>query len=158
MVDVDEAAAAVKVVELVVVALGAPPLAQLTVPVAGQRVEEVRVFQGQQRVKVLVAQVALERVLGGQPRQRRFGAQRPVELWAAQALQFHEDDAAVVAGEAASLGLAEQRGVVPLAVLVEDVPVDGRQFGRQRQQLALVEGVQVLRQPGHAGAELDVGV
>lgn len=48
------------------VAVETPPLAELAIPGAVQRVEELRIVEGGQRVEVLVAEVAPEVVL---PRQ-----------------------------------------------------------------------------------------
>ena len=83
------------------VAVEAPPLAELAIPGAVQRVEELRIVEGGQRVEVLVAEVAPEVVLPLQMADKRLIQQRVVEEAGAHLAQVQQQHARVVARKSA---------------------------------------------------------
>ncbi len=83
------------------VAVEAPPLAELAIPGAVQRVEELRIVEGGQRVEVLVAEVAPEVVLPRQMADKRLIQQRVVEEAGAHLAQVQQQHARVVARKSA---------------------------------------------------------
>lgn len=142
-----------KRVKDVAVAVLLPPRAQLSIPHAVQTIDETRMLVAEQRVKVLVAQVTLEVVLAVQS----FDVVRPqarlVQLGPPNAVEIEQYDARIksriavlgvflaVLGIGVRLRLAGDCGrIVRFAKVrfwvqrpeaMQNVVVDGRQFGRQ---------------------------
>lgn len=129
MVNVHRPLTAVVELKDVPVAVVPPPGAQLPVPAAGQRVEEVRVLHANHAEEVLVAQVAAEVVLFRQAG-HAFRLQQPVvEGRDPHGLQVQQHHTTVEARLAVGRRVAHSRLGVLLAVLPEGVP--GREKTRR---------------------------
>lgn len=135
-----------------------PPGAQLPVPHAVQPIDQAGHIVAEQRVVVLVAQVAAELVLVHQPLHVLLPQHVLEQLRLPDALQVQHHHARIQArvavldalgGDGGSVavrraclrragrvvGFAEAGGRIAAAVFVQDVVVDGRQFGRQAEQV-----------------------
>lgn len=83
------------------IAVKAPPLTELAVPGARQRVEELRKVKGRESVKVLVAEMASEVILSRQMTDNGLAEQRVVETASAHPPQVEQQYARVVARKSA---------------------------------------------------------
>lgn len=117
------------VIEHLVVAMESPPLAQLTVPGTGQRVEQLTIVEGGQSVKVLVTEVATEVILLRHVSNHHRVEQRVVEVRFAHLLQVQQHHARVEAGKAVATaggGRAHWRVGMGATIFAEDVTVEAR--------------------------------
>lgn len=168
MVQPDLALAVEERIEDLAVAVVLPPGAQLPVPHAVQPIDQAGHIEAEQRVVVLVAQVAAELVLVHQPLDVLLPQHVLEQLRLSDALQIQHDHARIQAriavlgalgggdGDAVAVRrarlrragrvvrLAEAGGRIAATVFVQHVVIDGRQFRRQAEQVVRREAERVI--------------